>query len=71
MAVQDSREWQSTSRPEEEWTAEGIVRVLRGSHMPRVGLRLRWAMPVLARLETRSKMAVPVVSLGEMSILWA
>lgn len=31
--------------------------------MPRVGLRARCAMPVLARLETRSKMAVPVVSL--------
>ena len=30
--------------------------------MPRVGLSARWAMPVLARLETRSKMAVPVVS---------
>lgn len=30
--------------------------------MPRVGLRARWAMPVLAFLETRSKIAVPVVS---------
>lgn len=38
------------------------MRVLRGSQMPRVGLRLRWAMPVFARLETRSKIAVPVVS---------
>ena len=31
--------------------------------MPRVGLRARWAMPVLAFFDTRSKMAVPVVSL--------
>lgn len=30
--------------------------------MPRVGLRARCAMPVFARLETRSKIAVPVVS---------
>lgn len=36
--------------------------VLIGSQIPRVGLRLRWAMPVLAFLETRSKIAVPVVS---------
>lgn len=39
-----------------------MVRVLRGSQIPSVGLRLRCAMPVLARLETRSKIAVPVVS---------
>jgi hypothetical protein len=39
-----------------------MVRVFKGSTIPRVGLRLRWAMPVFARLETRSKMAVPVVS---------
>ena len=31
--------------------------------MPRVGLRLRWATPVLAWWVVRSKMAVPVVSL--------
>jgi hypothetical protein len=30
--------------------------------MPRVGFRLRCAIPVLARLETKSKIAVPVVS---------
>jgi hypothetical protein len=30
--------------------------------MPSVGFRFRCAMPVFARLETRSKMAVPVVS---------
>ncbi len=30
--------------------------------MPRVGLRALLAMPVFAFLETRSKMAVPVVS---------
>jgi len=30
--------------------------------MPSVGFKLRCAIPVLARLETRSKMAVPVVS---------
>ena len=30
--------------------------------MPIVGLRARWAMPVLAFLATRSKIAVPVVS---------
>lgn len=39
-----------------------MVRVLIGSQIPRVGLRARWAIPVLAFLETRSKMAVPVVS---------
>src|SRR5947199_3894656 len=39
IAVQDSREWQRTSRPEEAWTAEGIVRVLSGSQIPSVGLR--------------------------------
>ena len=33
-----------------------------GSTIPSVGLRLRWAIPVFARLETRSKIAVPVVS---------
>lgn len=62
MAVQLSKLWHRTSRPELAWTAEGMVRVFRGSHIPRVGLRLRCAMPVLARLETRSKIAVPVVS---------
>lgn len=36
--------------------------MFNGSHIPRVGLRLRCAIPVFARLETRSKMAVPVVS---------
>lgn len=41
MAVYDSREWQRTSRPEEAWTALGMVRVLRGSQIPRVGLRAR------------------------------
>ncbi len=30
--------------------------------MPSVGLRFRWAIPVFARLDTRSKIAVPVVS---------
>ena len=39
-----------------------MVRVLRGSQTPSVGLRARWAMPVLAFLATRSKIAVPVVS---------
>lgn len=63
MAVQDSSEWQSTSRPEAALTAAGIVLVLRGSQIPSVGLRFRWATPVFARLDTRSKMAVPVVSL--------
>ncbi len=62
MAVQLSRLWHRTSRPELAWTADGIVRVFKGSHIPRVGLRFRWAMPVLARFVTRSKMAVPVVS---------
>lgn len=31
--------------------------------MPSVGLRFRCAIPVLARLDTRSNIAVPVVSL--------
>lgn len=62
MAVQLSSEWHSTSNPELAFTAAGMVRVLSGSQMPIVGFRLRWAMPVLARLETRSKIAVPVVS---------
>ena len=62
IAVHDSRLWQRTSRPELECTADGMVRVLSGSQMPRVGLRARCAMPVLAFLLTRSKMAVPVVS---------
>lgn len=62
IAVQDSREWQRTSRPEAACTAEGMVRVLSGSQIPRVGFRFRWAIPVLAFLETRSKIAVPVVS---------
>ena len=30
--------------------------------MPKVGLRFRCAIPVFARLDTRSKIAVPVVS---------
>lgn len=63
MAVHDSREWQRTSRPELDLTADGMLAVLRGSHIPSVGFRFRWAMPVFALLETRSKMAVPVVSL--------
>jgi hypothetical protein len=62
MAVQLSKLWHNTSNPELAWTADGIVRVFRGSHMPRVGLRFRCAIPVLARFETRSKIAVPVVS---------
>ena len=37
------------------------MRVFRGSQIPRVGFRARWAMPVLARLETRSNIAVPVL----------
>ena len=39
------------------------MRVFKGSQMPSVGLSARWAMPVFAFLDTRSKMAVPVVSL--------
>ena len=62
MAVHDSREWQRTSKPEDACTAEGIVRVFSGSTIPRVGFMLRCAIPVFARLDTRSKMAVPVVS---------
>lgn len=38
------------------------MRVFNGSHIPRVGFRFRCAIPVFARLETRSKIAVPVVS---------
>src|SRR3569833_861248 len=63
MADQDSKEWQRTSKPELAMTAAGMVAVLRGTQRPSVGLRFRCAMPVLARLETKSKMAVPVVSL--------
>ena len=62
MAVHDSREWQSTSRPEDACTAEGIVRVLIGSTTPSVGRNARCAIPVLAFWETRSNMAEPVVS---------
>lgn len=62
MAVHDSRAWHSTSSPLAACTALGSDAVLSGSHMPSVGFRLRWAMPVLALLSTRSKMAVPVVS---------
>src|SRR5690348_14593115 len=62
MAVQLSRLWHRTSRPELACTAEGMVRVFRGSQMPRVGLRARWATPVLARAVDRSKIAEPVVS---------
>ena len=39
-----------------------MVRVFNGSQIPSVGFRTRWAMPVLAFFETKSKMAVPVVS---------
>jgi hypothetical protein len=39
-----------------------MVLVLRGSQIPSVGFRFLCATPVLARFETRSKMAVPVVS---------
>jgi len=38
----------------EAWTAEGAVLVLSGSQMPRVGLRARCAIPVLAFWETKS-----------------
>ena len=63
IAVHDSRLWQSTSRPDEACTAEGIVRVLRGSQIPKVGLRARCAIPVFTFLATKSNIAVPVVSL--------
>ena len=62
MAVQDSRLWQRTSRPDDACTAEGIVRVFRGSQIPKVGFKVRCAMPVFAFLATRSNIAVPVVS---------
>lgn len=62
MAVHDSKAWHKTSKPDEACTADGIVRVLSGSTMPRVGFKLRCAIPVFARLETRSNIAVPVVS---------
>ena len=62
MAVQDSRLWQSTSRPDDACTAGGMVRVFKGSHMPNVGFRARCAIPVFAFLATRSNIAVPVVS---------
>jgi hypothetical protein len=62
MAVQDSRLWHSTSKPDAACTADGMLLVLSGSHRPRVGFSARWATPVLAFTVTRSKMAVPVVS---------
>src|SRR3569833_234320 len=63
MAVQDSREWQRTSKPELALTAAGMVAVLRGSQIPSVGLRFRCALSVLACLVSLSLLAVPVVSL--------
>lgn len=41
IAVHDSSEWHSTSKPEEALTAAGMVRVLRGSQIPSVGFKLR------------------------------
>lgn len=62
IAVSDSKLWQSTSNPVEAVIAGGRVWVFSESMMPRVGLRLRWEMPVLVLEETMSKIAVPVVS---------
>ena len=44
-------------------TAGGKVRVFSGSSSPSVGFRFRSAIPVLACISIRSKMATPVVSL--------
>ena len=44
-------------------TVFGSVRVLVGSTRPTVGRSARWAMPVLARISRKSKIATPVVSL--------
>ena len=44
------------------WTAVGHVSVLYVSTIPSVGLRARFAMPVLKDLLVISSMAVPVVS---------
>lgn len=63
IAVQDSSAWNRTSKPELALTAAGMVFVFSGSQMPSVGFRFRCAMPVLAFFATKSKMAVPVVSL--------
>jgi hypothetical protein len=61
--VYDSSAWLSTSRPEQAATIGGSVRVVSGSTMPSAGRRVRWAIPVLACISSRSKMATPVVSL--------
>lgn len=61
MAVQLSRAWKRTSRPDEMCTSRGHESVLSGSTMPSRGRRAREAMPVLARRCGRSAMAVPVV----------
>lgn len=54
IAVYDSSEWQSTSKPAEACTAGGALRVLSGSQIPSMGLSPRWAMPVFAFSDTRS-----------------
>jgi len=39
-----------------------MVRVFKGSTIPSVGFKFLWAIPVFARFDTRSNIAVPVVS---------
>lgn len=39
--------YHKTSKPLEAWTWEGMLRVFKGSTIPRRGLRARWAIPVL------------------------
>ena len=61
--MNDSRAWLSTSSPVHAATSGGRLRVLSESMIPRAGRSIRLAIPVLACISTRSKIAVPVVSL--------
>src|SRR5512140_1071576 len=62
-AVYDSSAWQRTSKPLAATTSAGSVRVQVGSTTASVGRSRAEAMPVLARKESTSQTAMPVVSL--------
>src|SRR5690606_24743994 len=61
-AVNDSTEWQRTSKPLQATTLAGMVRVTVGSMRPRTGRIRLDTIPVFACIDVRSKIAIGVHS---------
>src|SRR5271166_4609450 len=61
-AVSDSKAWLMQSKPLAATTLRGSVAVTLGSTRATVGTRRREMMPVLALIDVRLKIAMPVVS---------